>query len=396
MALPDVRIGVYQPHLGRDAVFNIWDNNSGIFQGIKDGIKTGGIALDEAVGTANNFLHSTDPAIIKTGIHVYRLCMWKDPAVAYEWITKAPELSLHSHPRIRHSTIWNLRTASWQDPKLGKVGLPFAQAGLKDNDQGVQRASMWAHGDFVVNDPNLFPEAYASLEEFLSTNPKESYNLFALERFFRSLKTSYGADARFKHTVARMRRDSEGYPGLRARSAAMLDETVSSEEARKDISIVTEKYKQSVVGTNLDALPYDSALERAAHNFEQSQTFTDGLQSLKTLKYLAWLSGDLREPFEILTKSLTDKRDGDLARSLTVVMTDCTIRKPDEMAQPGVKAVKNFFESSDIDGSQIVIQLILDPIRNAGEKAKQEVDCVIPTLIQYAANRSVIVALGIQ
>ncbi len=174
----------YQAQLDREPVYNIWDNAGGEFFELKRGIKSGEIPIDEALRIGNDFLRSTDPAYVKTGIHVYRLAMWEEPTVAKTWVALAPDLFRHSHPRIRHSVIWNLRTAAWQDPRLASFGLPYAQEGLGDPDGGVQRASVWAHGDFVVNELNLFDAAYKSLNEFLEDNPKESNYLFALERFF--------------------------------------------------------------------------------------------------------------------------------------------------------------------------------------------------------------------
>ncbi len=385
---------LYEEHMGREPIFNVWDNNSGVFSVIKDRIESGQVSIDGALRTANGFFESPDPAIVKTGTHIYRVCMWKDPSVADEWMTKAPVLLSHPHARIRHSAIWNLRTASWQNARLGAVGLEFAQKGLKDKDPGVQRASMWAHGDFVVNDPNLFSPAYDSLSQFLEENPKESNYLFALERFFRSLKAVHGNGPRFLDAVSRMRKASDGYPGLRARSAVLLDDNLSTSELETDMVLVSKKYRKAVSNTNLDNIPTDKSFIFTAKDFQDTKTFTRGIQDLKLMKYLVWLSEDLNEPFEILAQTLTDKRDGDLARSASVIMNDCTIRKPDDLDIPAVKAVQSFFEQSDIDGSQIIVQLILDPVRHASHASQKEVGAVMPTLHKYAANGSVSFTLG--
>lgn len=383
----------YQPHLDREPVVNIWDNKSGIFSTIKDGIKSGQIGIEDALHTANDLFKSIDPAQVKTGIHIYRLCMWREPSVAKEWIDIAPLLFNHPHPRIRHSTIWGLRTASWQDPQFSASGLTFAQQGLKDKDLGVQRASMWALGDFVLNDPNLFPLAHGSLNQFLAESPKESNYLFAIERFFRSLKISFGDDPRFRDAVSRMKKESNGYPGLRARTTAILDEEVSLKESQVDETLVAEKYKRNINGTTLVQLPTDKSLIVAARSFQAARTFMEGINCLKLMKYLVWLSEDFKEPFEILAETLKDKRDGDLSRSVSVIMADFVIRKPDEMAEAASQTVRNFFEQSDNDGSQIIVQLILDPVRHGSQSAQKVVENLVPILHKYADNRSVSVAL---
>ena len=384
----------YQPHLDREPVVNIWDNKSGIFSSIKDGIKSGEIKIEDALHTADDLFKSKDPAQVKTGIHIYRLCMWREASVAKDWVDKAPALLKHPHPRIRHSTIWGLRTASWQDAQFSASGLSFAQQGLKDEDLGVQRASMWALGDFVLNDFNLFPLAYGSLNQFLARNPKESNYLFAVERFFRTLKVPFGYDPRFRDAVSRMRKESDGYPGLRARTAAMLDENVSVKESQVDTTLITEKYKRNINNTNLVQLPTNKSLSVVARNFQAARTFMGGIDCLKLMKYLVWLSEDLKEPFEILAQTLTDKRDGDLSRSVSVIMADCVTRKPNEMAGDASQTARNFFKQSDNDGSQIIVQLILDPVRHEGDQSAQKVvENIMPELHKYADNRSVSVAL---
>ncbi len=387
----------YANQLGRDAVYNVWDNQSGQFGYIKDAIQSGEMPIDVAVGTANDWLGSQDPAQVKAGIHIYRLCMWQEPQVADEWVEKAPTLFEHPHPRIRHSTIWNLRTAAWQDPRHGRFGLDFAQAGLLDPDPGVQRASMWAHGDFTVNDPNLFRDAFASLQEFLDSNPKESNYLFALERFFKSLKQPFGDTPEYRNMLAKMIEESTGYPGLRARSVRLLDDEVCPAAAAEDKRVVREKLHEATRDSSIAGLVgfdlYDQAFVSTAHDFANAGTFEEGLQHLKVMKYLAWMSGSLREPFEIVAGTLLDKRDGDLARSASVVLADCTIRQPDDLAQTATDAVSSFYRVSDIDGSQIVVQLILDPVRCAGDEARQAVQAITPILYEHAANRSVTYAL---
>lgn len=320
--------------------------------------------------------------------------MWQEPRVAEEWMQRAPKLFSHPHPRIRHSVIWNLRTASWQNPQLGATGLKFAQEGLKDSDLGLQRASIWAHGDFVVNDPNLFDKAYKSLDQFLEQNPRESNYLFSLERFFRSVRVPFGTDPRFRASVLRMMGNSGGSPGLRVRATTMIDEEMSDEKLRADIESVNQRYDRAVKGTYLSTFSRDQSFIATAHNFQESKTFRECLHHLSLMRYLAWLSGDLKEPFEILAQTLIDKRDGDLDRSASSVMADCTIRKPDELASTASNAVRNFFTQSDNEGSQIVIQLILDPVRHASQASQQEVEAVMPTLHKYVANRSVSFALG--
>lgn len=387
----------YSNQLGREAVYNIWDNQAGHFGRIKDAIKSHAMPVEDALTTANNLTASEDPAQIKSGIHIYRLCMWEEPEVAHEWVLQAPQLFAHPHPRIRHSTIWNLRTAAWQYPAYGHFGLSFAKEGLQDPDPGVQRASMWAHGDFTVNDPELFGDAYASLQSFLDANPKESNYLFALERFFKSLKGPFGEDKRYRSMVSRMIAESTGYPGLRSRSARLLDDEVSSSDVKRDKAVVREKLhnatRNSTIGDLVGADMYDQAFTSTAQDFAHAGTFEEGMEHLKVMKYLAWMSHDIQEPFEILADTLTDKRDGDLARSTSVIMADCAIRQPETLAQPAANAVDSFYGASDIDGSQIVVQLILDPVRHAGDNVKAHVDNVMPSLYSNAANRSVTFAL---
>lgn len=70
MTTPETRAETYQPHLGREPVFNVWDNKSGIFTTLKDRIKHGDLNIQEALRTANDFFGSTDPAKVKAGIHI--------------------------------------------------------------------------------------------------------------------------------------------------------------------------------------------------------------------------------------------------------------------------------------------------------------------------------------
>lgn len=386
----------FHKHLDRDPVFNVWDNASGIFSAVKSNITKGITSIDEAIWMADRLFQSSDPAVVKTGIHIYRFCMWQNSAVAEEWMKRAEPLFNHGHPRIRHSAVWNLRTASWQDSKFAQTGLEFAQKGLKDTDAGVQRASMWALGDFVVNDPNLFIPAYNSLNQFLVSDPKESNYLFALERFFRSLKIPYGSDPRFQDSIAHMRKESNGYPGLRARSAVLLDDNVSKEEEKIDMELVSKKYRKAVESTALDTVSPDQAFVSTTRDFQRSDTFAKGLNNLRLMKYLVWLSEDLNQPFEVLAQTLSDKRDGDLSRSASVIMADCSIRKPHEIDHSAAEAVKSFFEQSDIDGSQIIVQLVIDPILHIDPKLQTESAKVLPELQKLAVNKSVIFALGVR
>ncbi len=384
----------FNPHLDRDPVWNVWDNSAGTFSAVKSNIESGETSIDEALSMADRLFISEDPALVKTGIHIYRFSMWKDSSVAYRWMDKASKLFKHEHPRIRHSTIWNLRTAAWQDPELARVGLDFAERGLNDRDTGVRRASMWAHGDFVVNDPNLFDPAYDSLDEFLAANSKESNNLFALERFFRSLQQTHGDDPRFRDSVARIRRKSDGYPGLRVRAATMLGENVTNKEVAVDEKILKEGYERVIGNISISSLSPDDAFYISASRFSTSQTFKEGVFNLALMKNLVWLSDDLKRPFEILSHSLVDKRDGDLTRSATVIMADCAIRNPKMLDHAAAVAVKDFFEKSDIDGSQIVTLLVLDPILQQDPEHLSESVRIIPELKKLAANRSVTFALG--
>jgi hypothetical protein len=178
----------------------------------------------------------------------------------------------------------------------------------------------------------------------------------------------------------------------------MLGEDVPATALQTDKAIVRDKLFNGAAGTPegelLVAGDFGTVFDAAAQRFAAAETVGQGMGELKTLRYLTWMTDDLQRPFETVGRTLTDTRDGDLSRSASVFLADATLRQPDQLAQPAADAVTNFFENSDIDGSQIVVSLVLDPIRHGGPEARRVMATTLPTLHTLAANPSVNFALS--
>lgn len=377
----------------RDPIHNVWDQEE-YFKKVKSSLKEGATLehRQEIEATGKTLLNSKDPYQVKLGIHLLRLCIWGNQPLAQEWVESiAPNLLSHPHPRVRHSALWNVRSSVWQDDSLADQGLKYAQVGLLDDDPAVQRVAIWTHGDAVVNNPNLYVNGLNSINAFLNKNPKESNYLFALEEFFMPINGMFNDEETYRRTMQKMRQDNDGYPGVKGRCSNILGEEFSytqedREKVHQRLIGVTQKIPEVAL---VISEQYNEAINRFTDQFVNSQTFIDRMRRLWVIRDLSWMDEHVdKGVFQKLADSLQDTRDGDLIRTTSVVLADNILKAPDEIADEATATVKRFYESSDIDGSQIVVAQTLTPLRYS-PRSRLKLAAILPDLHSQAANKSV-------
>lgn len=378
----------------RDAIHNVWDHEES-FKQVKSGLNEEATLehRQEIEVTGKELLKSDDPYQIKVGIHLLRLCLWQNQSLAREWVESiAPNLLGHPHPRVRHSALWNVRSSVWQDETLAAQGLRFAQAGLLDNDPAVQRVAIWTNGDAVVNNPSLYVDGLNSINDFLKNNPKESNYLFALEEFFMPLNGTFNQEESYRSSVHEMRQNNDGYPGVKGRCSNILQEEFIVDEedrgkVRQRLLEVTQGLPEAELVINGQ---YTEAMHKLANQFTNAQTFIDRMRKLWVIRDLSWMDEHVDTVvFQKLADSLQDTRDGDLIRTTSVVLADNILKAPEEVADVSTAIVKRFYNSSDIDGSQIVVAQTLTPLKFFSPSTQSKLSAILPDLQLRAANKSV-------
>ncbi len=380
--------------MDRDPIHNIWDQED-YFNKIKSTIINGAPQsfTQEIEATGKSLLDSDDPYQVKIGILLLRLCIWDNQPLAEEWVNEiAPDLMTHSHPRIRHSTLWNVRSSIWQDEALAEQGIKLARNGLHDGDPAVQRVAIWTHGDAVLNNEDLYIPGLESIKSFIQDNPKESNQLFALEEFFMPLRKSFKDEDDYKEAIIEMRNQSRGYPGVNARCSNILGEDYSiSIDDREDIHqrLLTATSNTGEM-TLIKDRKYKEAMHQIVKQISVAQTFIDRMKRLWIVRDLSWMddSVDL-DIFQQLSSFLSDTRDGDLIRTTSVVIADHILKFPVELADQAIETAERFFNESDIDGSQIVVAQTLTALRDHNSETKSKLLNALPSLYSSAANRSV-------
>jgi len=385
---------ISQKFSDRDPIHNVWDQET-YFKEIKSRLKASlsPESLKEIEATGKNLIQASDPYKQKVGIHLLRLCIWQNPEFASEWINNiAPTLLSHEHARIRHSTLWNVRSAIWQDHTLAEEALRFAQDGLNDVDPAVQRVSMWTHGDAVVQDQALYPSASISMKDFLTRNPKESNYLFALEEFYMPLSVTFGTDVDYLDEIRDISQKSEGSPGIKGRCANILENAFDvTQEDRLEIEkrLLESNCSATQKSLVLDG-KHNEALTMLTDEFVCADTFMDRMKMVWIIRDLSWLQSSCDVlSFQKLANSLGDTRDGDLIRTTSVVLADNILLHTDALAEVAVDAVEDFYKHSDIDGSQIVVAQILTPLRNYSDYSRATLQRALPGLAERTANKSV-------
>lgn len=397
--------GVYPPQkdqepeklVGRDAIHNVWDHDTD-FRKIKSSLveNVDPKIISEIYESGINLLKSDQPYQVKLGIHLGRLCIWRDSNLAQEWLMNvAPDLLSHSHPRVRHSALWNLRSANWQDPGVASYVLEYGKAGLLDPDPAVQRVAMWTLGDSIIADPSLFNSANEAMLSFLRANPRESNCIFALEEFYSQLQKILGLTPEYKNALQEIKEMAIGLPGLRARTMGMLGETfeITEDEENKSIERVAKISPQTK--ELIDGGKYDDAIRYLAFSFRDAKTFAERMKNVWLARDLLWSNPDNAvQIFTEFAKNITDTSDGDIIRTMSVVLGDCVLVKPEELCEIAIRTVRRFFESSDIDGSQIVMSQILSPLARGSDKVRKSVIQSVSELDKNSANKSVTFALN--
>jgi len=319
--------------------------------------------------------------------------LWQNQSLAHEWVESiAPNLLTHPHPRVRHSALWNVRSAVWQDETLAAQGLRFAQAGLVDNDPAVQRVAIWTNGDAVINDPSLYVEGLTSINNFMKNNPKESNYLFALEEFFMPLNSTFNQELSYRSSIQEMRQGNDGYPGVKGRCSNILQEEFiideeDREKVRQRLLVVTQGLPEEELVLNGQ---YTEVMRRLIDQFTNAQTFIDRMRRLWLIRDLSWMDKHVDKlVFQKLADSLQDTRDGDLIRTTSVVLADNILKAPEEVAEKAIATVKKFYDSSDIDGSQIVVAQTLTPLKFFSPNTQSKLSAILPDLQLRAANKSV-------
>lgn len=277
----------------REPIYNIWDHDQ-YFSNVKTVLKNefSLSSLRSYEQLARAFLASTDYYQVKLGIHILRLCIWHDHDLAREWVTHvAPQFLEHPHARVRQSNLWNVRAAIWQDAKLAKQGLLYAQRGLEDSDSAIRRMSIWIHGDCVINDPELFHSALHSVNNFIRREPKESNYLLLLERFCKPLQTFFASENAFERTVSEIARDNYSMLGLKARCTLALGERVkvSADEMETARQRVFAKTNGSSILALLEEGKLGIALETLVRQFRDQLSFEEKIKTLWLIRDILWL-----------------------------------------------------------------------------------------------------------
>lgn len=104
-----------QSHLeGREEINNVWDKDPELDKARDILASEEDESLLELSYTGISLLTSEDPYQVKTGIQILRLCLSRNETVVDFWMkNQASRLMQHEHPRVRHSALWNVRTALW-------------------------------------------------------------------------------------------------------------------------------------------------------------------------------------------------------------------------------------------------------------------------------------------
>lgn len=382
----------------REPIHNIWDHDS-YFKKLKDefGQSPSAECVVELERFGRSLLTSSDPYQLKLGMHLLRLCIWHDKQLAREWVNNmAPDFLSHSHARVRQSALWNVRCAIWQNSSLTSRALEYARRGLNDTDPGIQRMSLWVHGDCVVNNPQLLEAALASVQGFLKGYPKETNYLFALERFYNPIKSIMDREEIWREIVREMMRNNYGMLGLKARCSLALREPCILPE--QEIQFATQKVLQIVQGTPLETLvasaQFKELLQVLIQQFHGTQIFADRMKTLWLIRSILWSSrcGD-EALYRVLSENVSNAQDGDLLRTIIVVLGDCILQNPVELSVKGIQSTIDFFRNSDIDGSQIVVAQTFLPLAKFSDKAGSLLSQVLSDLNGFAANISVTRAL---
>jgi len=378
----------------RDSIHNIW-NRGDMLQEAK--ITLSGYRqlnqLKELEKKGLSLLNLSDPYLVKTGIQIVRLCLPQDSDLATSWVNDyAPSLINHPHPRVRHSSLWNIRTAIWQDATLASTGLELAKTKLEDQDPAVQRVAIWTHGDAVVNDLSLFENALLSITSYLNANDRESAALFAIEEFFGPLKKIYGDTEAYRAALIDILNNSGGYIGLKARCSLLLETPL--EITTQDILLTKDRLRQVTLGNDIEPLiadeDYETAIERLSYEAQQSPTFGVSMRNIWLIRDILWLkSTSPRKIFNLATNIILKHEDGDLIRTASVLVGDCILQDIDGLADDAIIFVNNFFETSDNDGSQIVVAQTLRPLTRGADPTQQKLKEAI-LKIPNAENISVI------
>lgn len=376
----------------REEIDNIWDHNVSIKRSISNPVQN---ILKEGM-----LLIKEDEALKKKlGIQLIRFCLKDNPELANQWVYDlSPSLLKDPHPRVRHSTLWNIRTALWQDPRLARTGLSFAKMYLKDDDPAVQRVSIWLHGDSVLNDPSLYDDSSHSINDFLEESDKESNRIFALEEFFVPLKSRYSATNEYRSSVERLMSKSDGYPGVKARCSQILDtrfginsSDISSTEARFD-----SRLKPGIIKSLVEKKRYQEVSKVILDDLLKTDHFSVKMKNIWLLRDLVWIDPEISTSvFNSLVPIILENRDGDLTRTTTVLMGDCFFLNPDQLHKDGFRTIYAFFCSNQNDGSQIVVSQMLHQFPKDNLPTQIGIKRMLPFLNYFAVNQSVRQSLSI-
>jgi len=380
----------------REPINNLWDQDSRILVARK-GLQSRSLeTLDELNKTGHALLSSEDPYQVKLGVQMLRMCLTRDFSLAKTWMTvDAPKMMQHAHPRVRHSSLWNVRTSVWFDRTVAPQALSFAKQSLNDQDPAVQRVAIWTHGDSVINDPQQFPEALFSINQFLNLTRKESASLFALEEFFVPLRRTFGQTQDYQDAVKAIIEMFPGYIGLKERAAKLLgiDEVTSQEDTsiaqQRLIGMTSSLHVAEMVRTN----SLTDAINFLLQEMNKSTAFGISMRNTWLIREMLWLEPSMAQAiFSNMKESVLRNTDGDLIRTMCVVLGDCLLISP-LLASEASQFVKDFYNIADNDGSQIVVAQTLVPLSKQSKELNSVLRSTVAAVSPKASNRSVLFTL---
>lgn len=379
----------------RGLIHNIWDRDANIREARHNLKSITPEAVKELNESGHSLLVSEDPYMVKLGVQMLRLCMPHDVDIARNWVVDdAPKLLNHNHPRVRHSSLWNARSAVWVDPSVAPLVLDLAKNALLDEDPAVQRVAIWAHGDSVINEPELFEPALIAIQDYLKMNRGETAMLFALEEFFiplRELKNT----SEYDDAIREIDQGSQGMIGLKARVANLLQTPLELTKddvylAHERVMLAAEKFSCKEL---VKSKKYSEAIDLLLDESSQNIVFDRNMLSVWLIRELLWLdTSNAGKVFSSLKELVLKNHDGDLIRTASVVLGDCLIIAPG-LVEEAVQFVNDFYDVTDNDGSQIVVAQTLSSLATASNEYESQLSDIIAEIMPRASNSSVLYTL---
>jgi DNA-binding ferritin-like protein (Dps family) len=381
----------------RALIDNVWDSDLGFAQAkqeLREDPSPAKIASTKEMGLA--LLNNVEPYKTKVGLLLLRLCIWCDVDFAHDY-TKHIVLPFvrHTHPRIRQSALWNIRATVWQDRELIETVLPLLKTAVDDPEPAIRRMTLWILGDCAFLNRIYLSPVHNLVKTLLNRDTKESTYLFALEHYFR---TNQIVDSSLIDDFAELiQKNSYGMIGLKQRCLKFSSSltTITQDEfsyAKKNLEVsVADILDREFRPTDTN----ESTVDKLYSYFKQTSLFKNRMKVLWLLRRLLWHDAKIApKVYELLEEHLLAEKDGDLCRTLSVVLGDAIRQSNGLLVNVGRQHAVDFFSSSDIDGSQIVIAKNLVTRKSGSLEDVESLKKDLARLNSAAANHSVSAAVG--